>query len=293
MHTAFDNMPNDIDFDTVNAPVDMAVAAQQRFTKAKDSAVFASPCKRCGGTGRFTFYSGMAGQCFLCKGEGKQFFKSSAEDRAAAREKAQARKERALADNVDSFAQAHPEAWGWMLANPQFEFASSMADTVRKYGSLTDRQMAAVEKCVASSKARLEAREAERIARVANAPVVDATGLEQAFSKARDAGLLRPKITMGGMLVKPAPAHGANAGALYVTEHGQYLGKVMGGRFLKVRECSDEQATKVAALINDPKAAAEAYGKETGVCCICSRTLTNDGSIERGIGPICAEKFGW
>jgi hypothetical protein len=26
---------------------------------------------------------------------------------------------------------------------------------------------------------------------------------------------------------------------------------------------------------------------------VCGRTLTNDGSIERGIGPICAENYGW
>lgn len=290
MHTSFDDMANDLDFGAPSAPVDMERAAQQRFVKPKE---FVSPCKRCGGTGRFNFYNGMAGTCFLCKGEGKQYFKSSAEDRAAAREKAQARKARELESNVEAFSQAHPEAWGWMLANPQFEFASAMADAVRKYGSLTERQMAAVEKCVESSKRRLAEREAERMARMASAPVVDATRLEKAFQTARNAGLLRPKITMGGMVVKPAPAHGANAGALYVTEHGQYLGKVMGGRFLKVRECGDDAAQRVATLINDPKAAAEAYGKETGVCCICSRTLTDPNSIERGIGPICADRFGW
>lgn len=287
MKTVFDDIPNDLDTSGAHTPVDMAVAAQQRFVKPK---CFSSPCKRCGGTGRFTFYSGMAGTCFLCKGEGKQYFKNSAEDRAQAREKAQARKDAEQARNAEEFAQAYPEAWGWMLANPQFEFASAMADAVRKYGSLTDRQMAAVEKCVESSKARLAAREAERVARVTSAPVVDTERLEKAFSTARSAGLLRPKITMGGMVVKPAARH---EGVLYVTEHGQYLGKVMGGRFLKVRDCGDEQAAKVAALINDPKAAAEAYGKETGVCCICSRTLTDPNSIERGIGPICADRFGW
>lgn len=36
---------------------------------------------------------------------------------------------------------------------------------------------------------------------------------------------------------------------------------------------------------------AAAYGKLTGVCCCCGRTLTNPDSIEAGIGPVCAAKF--
>lgn len=36
---------------------------------------------------------------------------------------------------------------------------------------------------------------------------------------------------------------------------------------------------------------AKAYGKVTGTCCNCGRTLTNEDSIEAGIGPICAGKF--
>lgn len=37
---------------------------------------------------------------------------------------------------------------------------------------------------------------------------------------------------------------------------------------------------------------AQAIGKLWGFCCICGRMLTNPESIENGIGPICAEKFG-
>lgn len=36
---------------------------------------------------------------------------------------------------------------------------------------------------------------------------------------------------------------------------------------------------------------AKAYGKVTGTCCNCGRLLTNEESIEAGIGPICASKF--
>ena len=34
-------------------------------------------------------------------------------------------------------------------------------------------------------------------------------------------------------------------------------------------------------------------GKRVGSCCVCARKLTRKESIERGIGPICAEKVGY
>lgn len=33
------------------------------------------------------------------------------------------------------------------------------------------------------------------------------------------------------------------------------------------------------------------FGAVYGVCCVCSATLTNEDSIEAGIGPVCATKF--
>lgn len=35
------------------------------------------------------------------------------------------------------------------------------------------------------------------------------------------------------------------------------------------------------------------YGREIGRCGHCGRTLTDNESIERGIGPVCAGKMGW
>lgn len=36
---------------------------------------------------------------------------------------------------------------------------------------------------------------------------------------------------------------------------------------------------------------AKAFGALYGTCCVCARTLTDEKSIEAGIGPICAGKF--
>lgn len=36
---------------------------------------------------------------------------------------------------------------------------------------------------------------------------------------------------------------------------------------------------------------AREFGVATGTCCVCGRTLTDEESIEAGIGPVCAGKF--
>lgn len=42
-----------------------------------------------------------------------------------------------------------------------------------------------------------------------------------------------------------------------------------------------------------PEAASARYSHEIGKCGVCNRTLTNDESRARGIGPVCAENAGW
>ena len=71
--------------------------------------------------------------------------------------------------------------------------------------------------------------------------------------------------------------------------------------FVKLIVSDDEQRLSQkagqAVLAKIAEAGAEAasarYGHEIGECGICGRTLTNDASRERGIGPICADKAGW
>lgn len=38
-------------------------------------------------------------------------------------------------------------------------------------------------------------------------------------------------------------------------------------------------------------AEAAAYGRRTGRCCVCGRTLTNETSVQAGIGPVCSRRF--
>jgi hypothetical protein len=141
------------------------------------------------------------------------------------------------------------------------------------------------------------------VERIANAPVVETTGvdlLKEAFDKAaayaaaKATGLTirNPKITVGGITISPAKAASKNPGALYVKADGVYLGKISDGKFIASRDCTDEQQAQILAFVASPAEAAKVYGQETGVCCVCNAALKSEWRLQ-GIGPICATKFGW
>lgn len=293
------NELNDSLDDLLGGPVSStprtAVNAPASFVENR---LFIEGCPDCRGTGRFVSYSGrVVGQCFKCKGKGKQTFKTSPEARKAARDSAAQKKADAaveLANQIKAWTESHPAVWAWIQASQDFDFARSMHEALIKYGSLTDGQLAACQRCVD----RKAAKAAER---VANAPVVDTAGIDrlkasfdQAIAYSAEKGLkMSPRITVGGITISPAKANSANPGALYVKQQGgEYLGKIAGGKFFAVYACDNETKDKILSFIADPQEAAKVYGQTTGTCCICNATLRSEWK-HRGIGPICAEKFGW
>jgi hypothetical protein len=49
---------------------------------------------------------------------------------------------------------------------------------------------------------------------------------------------------------------------------------------------------QLRAILSDPQEATAAYGRLTGTCGLCHRPLEDEESVARGVGPICARKFG-
>ncbi len=281
----------------VSRPVNPASSANPN-APSMDKAfttTYSEPCPKCRGTGRFVSYSGrVLGECFACKGKGTRQFKTNAAQRAQNRAAVAVRKaskaEQALAD----FAAQHPAEWSWIEASrATFGFAQSMHDAIQKFGSLTENQLGACSRAAAKNAARQADRAAAQIARVEAAPVVSMAKLLAAFGAANASGLRSPKLRVAGLVISPAKAASANAGSLYVKAGETYLGKILPkGKFLRSRDCRDEDEAQLLVVAADPLAAAVAYGKETGICSCCSRELTNAVSIELGIGPICRAKWG-
>lgn len=262
-------------------------------TSKVEQPVHKERCIRCGGAGCWQGRPGYP--CFKCNGTGFRTFKQSYEKRANARAAKVQKKVGAEQASIEAFKTAHPTEYAWMVESaPNFEFAANMLANIRQWGSLTEKQLAA---CTRSAEKRAATKQATEAA----APAADTAGIdrlklafETAISNAAAKGLKMrtPKITIGGIVISPAKATSNNPGALYVKSAGTYLGKIAGGKFFGAYECTAEQKQKVLAFVADPKAAAEAYGQTTGVCCICNATLISKWK-HRGIGPVCAQKFGW
>ncbi len=250
---------------------------------------FTEPCKKCGGSGQFRGWSGRSfGACFACKGKGKLSFKTSHETRERSRATAAVRRESKEQEALEAFKVEQPAVWAWMDGST-FPFAVSLMEAIRKFGSLTENQLAAAFRCIA----KLETVKAARVERIENAPAVTIDRIAEAFATATGNGLRSPRLRIAGFTFSPAKATSNNAGAIYVKQGSEYLGKVMAGKFICTRECGDERRDEVVKVANDPKAAAVAHGLKTGNCSCCGRELTDPDSIAAGIGPICATKYGW
>lgn len=252
---------------------------------------FEERCTKCGGSGNWRSYSGWTTRtCYACKGKGYFTRLTSPEVRAKAKVQRTARAA-ANANSVwDSFSAEHPAVAQWMVDSTGFEFADSLRAAVIRFGQLTDRQLAAAESCVA----KREAAKAAAADRKANAPVVSVEKIETAIQTALTNGLKRPILRLAGFRFSPAKATSTNAGAIYVKSvDGVYLGKVLGGKLFASRDCNADQSAEIISVCTDPEAAAVAYGKQFGQCACCGRELSDPESVERGIGPVCAEKFGW
>lgn len=288
--TGFDNMKDDLDAVYATSPVAQAT---------KEVTYFEQNCPKCTGSGMYYGASRYGMQCFTCKGKGKLSFKTSPATRAKAKASAQRRavaKADAQAAKAQAWKEANPVEAAWMESSaPRFEFAKSMLDALNKYGSLTEKQMATVQRLTVQSAERQAQYQAERQAKAETAPEVSVEAIEVAFQTAKGAGIKFPKLRLDSFVFSPAGANSANAGAVYIKnkEDGVYLGKVMGGKLFTSRDCTAEAKDRIVAVATDPKQAAIAYGQRFGACAVCGRELTDGDSIDRGIGPVCAEKYGW
>lgn len=162
-------------------------------------------------------------------------------------------------------------------------------DLARKWSKLSASQYAWAHKLAV---------DANTVAVVDNTKPSQFEALFNAFEAAKSKGAKRLTLRFEGINIKP----NRDFSALWVTSQSEtemgdyglkpkYLGKVT------PQGCDSRLGDDVKAIImgaaQDPLTAAIRYGKVSGECSCCGRELTDPRSIERGIGPICATKFGW
>lgn len=261
--------------------------------------VWRENCPKCRGTGTYRAPSQHGHKCFECNGVGYKEFKTAPDVRKQYRDRAAAkRNERAQQVSTDAaqWINDHPAAHGWLVkaASRDFEFAASMLDTLSRYGRFTEGQQAAIDRCVEKSILQQRVWDAERAARVEQAPAVSIAAIETSLATAKGNGLKAPKLRLADFVFSLAGSNSVNAGSIYVKDNrGEYLGKITGGKLLAVRTCDEETKRSILEVAADPKQAAIAYGKQYGTCACCGRDLTDPASVALGIGPVCASKWGW
>lgn len=274
MITEFDDLETEITGKADNRPV-----------------VFTENCPKCHGTGRFYSHHGLAvGPCFVCKGTGKLEYKTPARERAKARASEAKAKAGKAETNLSEFAIAYPAHNAWIAENaPTFEFARSMSEAVGKYGHLTPGQLAAVERCMVRESVKV----VERKEKAATAAEIDVSRIVTLFGNARKALLKKPVLRVGEITLSLAAESSKNPGSVYVKNGETYLGKISPeGIYAPSFAATAETIELVKATAEDPLGIAVAYGRRTGNCACCGRTLTNRVSVELGIGPICRDNWG-
>ena len=187
--------------------------------------------------------------------------------------------------NMSSFKEENPgliealkELTSWN------NFAASLVEQFNKRGSLSEKQTGA-------AVAMLMKVKANKSKNSIMGQSVDLGNVVAMFNKAHEA-IKTPKFRFEDLVVSRAPDTGANAGALYVKVDGEYAGKVKEGKWFGLRTAPQDTLSKLQQIAESPLGSAVAYGRKTGTCACCGRELTVHASIERGIGPICAERFG-
>ena len=153
------------------------------------------------------------------------------------------------------------------------EFAWSLLDGFTTWSSFTDRQRPHVERLAAGERTL----EVER---------VRLDEITRAMTLAGPSAFIR----VGVYRFNWAQAH---ANTIYVKCAGTYIGKIAAGLWCPTRECLPIYTSGLVQINRDVPAAVAEHGRKTGECGCCGRELTNAESIARGIGPICAERFGF
>lgn len=269
------------------------------LAKAQQVKMHEETCPSCRGSGRFRSWAGrVVGDCFKCKGKGKLFFRQSLEQREKARAynaAARERKAASAAEQAAAWLSENPAEAKWLQESSArgFEFAIDLTAALYKYGALSERQEAAVRRATAKSAERQAQWSAERAERDANKADVDIARIAVAFAAAKASGLAFPKLRLDAFTFSLASERSANAGAIYVKQDELYLGKIVDGKLTRSRDCDAATEARIVAVCANPAEAAEAYGKLTGQCACCGRKLTNEESVARSIGPVCAAKWGF
>lgn len=185
------------------------------------------------------------------------------------------------------------------------DFAASLVKQFDDKGQLSEKQLFSASAMLTKIEQNKKEREEKKKQQDKNMVSLDVSkiiaildkteGVERRYSNGREYVTKKvqfPKVRVGDLVFSKASESSKNAGAIYIKYQKEYIGKVLGGYYLPFNNPSAEVIEQIKEVCKSPLESAIAYGKRTGNCAVCSRDLTRHDSIDRGIGPICAERLG-
>ena len=181
------------------------------------------------------------------------------------------------------------------------EFVTSLLEKAYSGKYMSASQVSWVYKIAEDELAKKREESAPKVTK--KAVQADVSNVLGALTQAKINGLKKPALR----LLTPTDAlsvtikymsSGKNIGGCWVTvgDDAQLMGKINDqGDFTPYdnSHLGKSEASEFMSDLNDNlDARVIEFGRNTGSCACCGRELTRTDSIERGIGPICAEKFG-
>lgn len=177
---------------------------------------------------------------------------------------------------------AHAAGRADFRAEKNLDACASLAASLRRYGRLTEKQLAYAQALIGWSMD----------------DAADKPAAQQATPRPATWAALQPFAKLLAGRLEFRKKHGQPM--WWVVFDGALVGKAEDGAVTgfgaKIRAAGIEVADLRAALDAfeaDPTGALRAHGLATGSCGCCGIELTNPESIALGIGPICAEKLGF
>ena len=190
--------------------------------------------------------------------------------------------------NRETFSLAFPAEFAWIVANPNNSFAQSLLAQIERRGELSEKQVAAVTR-------NLDRKPEPGVDH-------DFTNIvilfEKTIAKGAKKPIVRAKVGEAILKFSLAPAHGKNAGCIYVKhatlfESDEYMGKIdEQGKFHPVRYTPANLIDLLISANEDLICSVQDYGTHTGACGFCALQLKDPVSIALNYGPICADNYG-
>jgi hypothetical protein len=193
------------------------------------------------------------------------------------------------------------------------DFARSLFDALERYRGLTEKQAFWARKLIARSRG-----EEETKSRPTEELGGDLAPVVAMFDAAKKSGLKHPRLSIvsdglpdlgADVTISLAGSASTVPGSINVTDGKPYGSNVWYGRIIERQGGSGKSyafeasprilpGTKaevlktLMALAADPLGIVTRSGKKSGFCACCNRKLDDPKSVEAGVGPVCAKKWG-